>query len=121
MPAFAVADRARGALGGRLHRLSRVRRRARRGRLLDQLLVPALDRALALAERQHAAVGVGEHLDLDVARRDDRLLDVERAVAERGLRPRRAAVWNAASSSSGSSTRRMPLPPPPATAFSSTG
>ena len=48
--------------------------------------MPALDRALALAEREHAARGVREHLHLDVARRVDHLLDVERGVAERCLR-----------------------------------
>ena len=38
----------------------------RRRRLLDQLLVAALDRAVALAEVDHVAVLVGQHLDLDV-------------------------------------------------------
>ncbi len=81
-----VADRAAGALGGGLHRLAQLRVERRRRRLLDELLVAALDRALALAERQHAALRVAEHLHLDVARRDERLLEVEVAVAERGLR-----------------------------------
>src|SRR5579883_487700 len=39
-----------------------------RGRLLDDLLVPALERALALAEVNDVAARVGEDLDLDVAR-----------------------------------------------------
>ena len=52
----AVADRAARALGRRLHRLARLGRQRRRRRLLDQLLVAALDRALALAEGQHVAV-----------------------------------------------------------------
>ncbi len=41
--------------------------RGRRG-LLDQLLVAALDRALALEQVHHAAARVGQELDLDVAR-----------------------------------------------------
>ena len=45
-----------------------------------------LDRALALAEREHAAVLVAEHLDLDVPSGHERLLEVERAVRERSLR-----------------------------------
>src|SRR5690349_9881888 len=45
-----------------------------------------LDRALALAEREHISVHVAEHLDLDVSRRRDRLLEVERAVAEGRVR-----------------------------------
>ena len=80
-----VADRPAGALGRRLHLLARVGVERRRGRLLDQLLVAPLDRALALAEREHAAVLVAEHLDLDVPRRHERLLEVEGAVRERGL------------------------------------
>ena len=82
----AVADRAAGALGRRLHLLARLGRERGRGRLLDQLLVASLDRALALAEREHAALPVAEHLDLDVARKRDRLLDVEAPVAERSER-----------------------------------
>ena len=81
-----VADRAAGALGGGLHRVAQLRVERGRGRLLDELLVAALDRALALAERQDAAVVVAEHLHLDVARGHDRLLEVEVAVAERRLR-----------------------------------
>ena len=61
---------------------------AGRGRLLDHLLVAALDRALALAEVDHVAVGVAEDLDLDVAAAFEVPLDEHGAVAER--RPRLA-------------------------------
>jgi hypothetical protein len=37
-----------------------------RGRLLDELLVPALDRAIALEEVEQRTVIVREHLHLDV-------------------------------------------------------
>ena len=52
----------------------------------------ALDGALALAEVHHVAVGVGQHLDLDVARRLDIALEVDGGVAEGAARlaPRRA-------------------------------
>ena len=80
-----VADRAAGALGRGLHLLAQLGRERGRRRLLDQLLVAALDRALALAEREHVAVRVAEHLDLDVPRGRQHLLDVERRVAERRL------------------------------------
>src|SRR5690606_16734918 len=62
-----------------------------RGRLLDDLLVAPLDRALALPEVE-AALLVGQHLDLDVARLLDVLLDEDSLVAERrlGLAARRA-------------------------------
>ena len=44
----------------------------------------SLDRAVALAEVNDVAVGVAEHLDLDVSAVDDRALDDELAAAERG-------------------------------------
>ena len=56
-----------------------------RRRDLDDLLVAALHRAVALEQVQHGAGGVGEHLHLDVPRVDHRLLEVERRVAERGI------------------------------------
>ena len=60
----------------------------RRRRLLDDLLVPALDRALALAQVEGVPVPVRKHLDLDVARLLDEPLDEEAVVAE--ARPRLA-------------------------------
>mmetsp|Transcript_25626 Transcript_25626/g.66528 ORF Transcript_25626/g.66528 Transcript_25626/m.66528 type:complete len:226 (-) Transcript_25626:346-1023(-) len=55
-----------------------------RRRLLDDLLVAALDGALALREAGHVAVRVGHELDLDVARRRDELLD-QQPVVPKGL------------------------------------
>ena len=46
----------------------------------------ALDRAVALAEDEDVAVGVGDELHLDVARALEVALAEHRAVAERGLR-----------------------------------
>ncbi|CAM5226496.1 hypothetical protein SNARM312S_02144 [Streptomyces narbonensis] len=51
-------------------------------RLLDDLLVAALERALALAEVHHVPVGVGEDLDLDVPGPVDPPLHEQRVVAE---------------------------------------
>ena len=86
MPAFSysTARAARSAASSICARVFVVERR--RGRLLDQLLVSALDRALALAEREHAALAVRQHLDLDVPGRDDRLFEIEPRLAERSLR-----------------------------------
>ena len=53
------------------------------GRLLEHLLVPALHRAVALAEGDDVPVRVGEELDLDVARALEVALAVERPVPER--------------------------------------
>ena len=58
---------------------------ARRGALLDQLLVAALHRALALAERKHMALLIGHNLYLNVMRRRNELLHVALAVAKNGL------------------------------------
>ena len=55
----------------------------RAGRLLDDLLVPALDGALALPHRPHGAVRVGHDLDLDVAAALEVALAEHRVVAER--------------------------------------
>jgi hypothetical protein len=57
---------------------------ARGRRFLDDLLVAALHRAVALAEIDRVAVGVGQHLDLDVARVLEELLHVHHRVAEGG-------------------------------------
>ena len=57
----------------------------RRWGLLDDLLMPTLQRAIALTEVHRRAVRVGHHLDLDVPRILDVLLDVDRAVAKPGL------------------------------------
>ena len=58
-----------------------------RWRLFDDLLVLALDRAVADAERGPDPVGPDDELHLDVARRDDARLqeDAARAEAARGL------------------------------------
>jgi hypothetical protein len=92
----------------------------RRRRLLDHLLVAALDRALALAEVDDVAVLVGQHLDLDVARLLDELLDEHAVVAEGSSAPR---WWPRSPSRHSASFQamRMPLPPPPADALIITG
>src|SRR5204862_4306899 len=55
---------------------SERRRDGNRRRLLDELLMAALNAALALAQRDHPAPMVGENLDLDVPRALEILLDV---------------------------------------------
>ena len=115
-----VSELPAGPLDRCLHRLARLGREGGRRRLLDQLLVSPLDRALALTQREHSALAVAQHLDLDVPRRHEarsRYSDPSPNAASASA----LAAPYAASSSSGASTRRMPLPPPPAVAFSSTG
>ena len=67
------------------HRLARLGVEERARRLLDHLLVAALDRALALPQVDAVAVAVGDELDLDVARLLDVFLDEHAIVGERGL------------------------------------
>ena len=55
---------------------------ARGRRLLDELLVPALDGAVTLPDRDDRAVGIAHQLDLDVAGRQDLALEVDRAIAK---------------------------------------
>ena len=62
------------------------RRQGRRRALLEDLLVAALDGAVALAEVDAVAVAVDRDLDLDVAGLVEPLLEVQRVVAERGPR-----------------------------------
>jgi hypothetical protein len=54
----------------------------RRGRLLDELLVTALDRAVAFAQVNDVAVRVREDLDFDVPRVFEVALDVDVRVGE---------------------------------------
>ena len=77
-----VADGARGLHGDGPDPLAQLGRDRRRGRLLDELLVPPLDRAVALAEVNHIAVRICEHLHLDVTRILEIALDVDRRVRE---------------------------------------
>ena len=58
----------------------------RRGRFLEDLLVAALQRAVALAEVDRVAVAVAEHLEFDVARVGEIFLHVDGVVAERRAR-----------------------------------
>ena len=53
-------------------------------RLFPDLLVAALQRAVALAEMDGLAVAVADHLDLDVARLAEIFLHVDGVVAEGG-------------------------------------
>ncbi len=81
----AVADLAAGVRAALADADQRAQRQPGRGRLLDDLLVPALHRAVALEEIHRVLVLVGQHLDLDVARLRQELLHVDRRIAERGV------------------------------------
>ena len=92
-----------------------------RGGLLQHLLVAALQRAVALAQMHDVAVAVGDHLDLDVARLAEVLLQIDRVVAEGGLGLDPARSRTASAASSAVVDTFMPRPPPPAAALISTG
>ena len=85
------------------------------------LLVAALRRAIALAERHDVALAVAEDLHLDVPRVRDVLLEEDAAVLEvAAARGARRARYVGASSRA-SAHERMPMPPPPAVLLSITG
>ena len=80
-----VPDFERDRDRNRAHAPAQRGRDGRRGRFLDELLVPPLHRAVALAEVDHLAVRVGEDLDLDVARAQQGTFDQQARIAERSL------------------------------------
>src|SRR4051812_23745504 len=80
-----IADRTRGFGRGAAHRFAHFCRHARRGRLLNHLLMAALQRTIALIQMDDVAMAIGEYLHLDVARRGDEFLDQHARVAECGL------------------------------------
>jgi hypothetical protein len=81
-----VADGVGHGQGGVAEAAAEVGVDGDRGRLLDQLLVAALDRALTLEQVDHVAVLVGEELDLDVAGGIQPAFEEDGGVAEGGRR-----------------------------------
>ena len=85
-PGVPVAGRLRHADARRVKARPQVGIEPGGRRLLDQLLMPPLDRAIALEEVDQRPVLVGEDLDLDVPGPLDGPLDVDGGVPERGPR-----------------------------------
>jgi hypothetical protein len=76
-----IADAARRGDRGGGEAVAQRRVHHRRWRFLDDLLVPPLNRALALAEVHGGAVLIGEDLDLDVMRPIEVALEEDAAVS----------------------------------------
>ena len=93
-PGAHVVDRLGRPHRSLAHPRAQLGRERRRRGLLDQLLMPALDGAVPLAEMHHPSAGVAEDLELDVARPFNAALQIDAAVAERrlGLGARRGEV-----------------------------
>ena len=68
------------------HLFPQIRGQKRRRGLLNQLLMPTLNRAIALAQMHRLPVRIRQNLKLDVPRFLDVFLDVNLAVAERFFR-----------------------------------
>ena len=81
-PGAGVADRPRRVAGRRADAGTRGGVEQRRGRLLDDLLVPSLEGTFALAEVHHVAVGIGEYLDLDMTWGVHEPFEKQRVIAE---------------------------------------
>ena len=116
-----ITDRARRVDGDRADPLAQRVVDGRRRRLLDELLMAPLDRAVPLAEVNHVSVGVREDLHLDVTWILEVPLDVDGGIREVRLALALRASSYARSTSSGDSATRSPFPPPPADAFTATG
>ena len=82
-PRADIADRKRCLHRSLAHRRAQCRAHAGGRRLLDHLLMAALQRTVALVEVDRIAVRIGEHLQFDVAWRRDIFLDQHPRVAER--------------------------------------
>ena len=87
-----VAHRPRGLGADLADALAHLAVDRRRRALLDELLVTALDRAIALAKMDHVALRVGEHLDLHVAWVRQVALDVDGRIREELLALARGAL-----------------------------
>src|SRR5262249_34325993 len=79
-----VVGSSRQAERGSAHLRAQLLTYGRRRALFDQLLVAALDAALALAEVHQVAVPVAEYLDLDVAWAADVALQEDAVAAKAG-------------------------------------
>ena len=79
-----VAHGLRRAHGGLTHRLTHGVAQAPGGRLLDQLLIAALDGAVAVAQVHDVAMPVRQHLHLDVPGTQHQLFQIQLVVAKAG-------------------------------------
>src|ERR1035441_10354074 len=82
----AITDRAARLDAALTHLPALLGREARCRGLLDYFLMAALHRAVALAQTDHIAVMVAEHLKLDMPRAFEEFLHIYRVIAERGQR-----------------------------------
>jgi hypothetical protein len=85
-PCVLVPRGAGGLDSGQAKGRALLRGQGRAWRLLDDLLMAALERALALAEVEGSSRAVGQDLHLDVPRPVDETLEDHDVVPERGLR-----------------------------------
>src|SRR5580704_8531231 len=85
-PGAKVAHRLRGLDCDLAHRATHRGGNEGRGRLLDDFLMAALDGAFALEDVHCFACTIGKHLEFDMARAAEKLLDVQAGVAEGRLR-----------------------------------
>ena len=83
-----IPDRLTGGHGHLTHFLAQLRSHHRGRRFFEQLLMPALNRAFALAQVYAPAVFVRHHLDFNVPRTLNVTLDVDVTILEccRGFR-----------------------------------
>src|SRR6202011_2147849 len=78
-----VPDRRQRLAKNRAYLIGQLRSDLRRRRLLEQFLVPALNRAFTLAQTDYVAMLVGQYLELNVPGMLHIFLHVEIAIPER--------------------------------------
>jgi hypothetical protein len=119
-PRAAIAHRVADGLGvaASVSRCSGIQ--IGRRRALDDLLMAALDGAVALEQMHQIAVGIAENLHLDVACPLHQLFQIDLILAE-GRTGLLLGDGHLAGKSSGVRMTRMPRPPPPQLALSITG
>src|SRR5262249_8219268 len=84
-PGGAILHRARQTKRGIEHSPAYPRAEARGRRFFNDLLIAALNRAVALTEVQYIAAAVAKDLDFDVTSTVDELFRVDAGVAKAGL------------------------------------
>jgi hypothetical protein len=119
-PGALVADGARQGERRVAHALAKGRVHRRRARLLEDLLVAPLERAIALAEMDTVPVSIEQDLDLDVRAPSRSRSRISRSSPNAACASRRAAA-SSAGSRSRSRTVRIPFPPPPAAGLMRSG
>ena len=116
-----ITDLARQRYCRICHAALDFRRDRRRRALFNDLLMPPLDRAIALIKMHHVAVMIAKNLHFNVARAFNIFLHQQMRRRQRRVPLLLLAAAKASLNSAALRTMRMPRPPPPSEALISLG